>query len=225
MSKIITVFNQKGGCGKSTITMQISGRLGMLGHKVLIIDLDPQATASIWHEQSLNSDSPKQKPFPADIIQFDPNNKDLVDYVRDAIDGYEYTVIDCPPSADVAGCSAATMISDLVLIPTIPSPSDIWASATAVALINKSKEINNNLVVYLVPTMVRPNSALSNSMIEHIADNIDIPMTRTSIGLRTSYQDSALNGSTVHSVPSSRKAVLEVNSLVNEIIRIIKRGK
>jgi len=43
--------------------------------------------------------------------------------------------------------------------------------------------------------------------------------------LRTSYQDSALNGSTVHSVPSSRKAVLEVNSLVNEIIRIIKRGK
>ena len=84
MSKIITVFNQKGGCGKSTITMQVSGRLGMLGHKVLIIDLDPQATASIWHEQSLNSDSPKQKPFPADIIQFDPNNKGWI-HLRSAI--------------------------------------------------------------------------------------------------------------------------------------------
>ncbi len=225
MSKIITVFNQKGGCGKSTITMQVSGRLGLLGHKVLIIDLDPQATASIWHAQSLNSDDLKQKPFPADIVQLDPNNKNLIDKLRRVIEGYDYTVIDCPPSAEVAGCSVATMISDLVLIPTIPSPSDIWASATAVALVNKSKEINNNLVVYIVPTMVRPNSALANSMVEHIADNIDIPMTRTSLGIRTSYQDSALNGSTVHGLPNSKKAVLEVNSLVSEIIRIIKKGK
>jgi chromosome partitioning protein len=225
MSKIITVFNQKGGCGKSTITMQVAGRLGLMKHKVLIIDLDPQSTASIWHAQSMNSDDIKQKPFPANIVQFDPNDNNLIDNIQSAIAGYDYTVVDCPPSADVTGCSAAILISDLVLIPTIPSPSDIWASSTAVALVNKSKEINKKLIVYIVPSMVRPNSGLANEMVDHIADNIDIPMTRTSFGLRTSYQDSALNGSTVHGLPNSRKAVLEVNGLVNEIIRILKKGK
>jgi chromosome partitioning protein len=225
MSNIITIFNQKGGCGKSTITMQIAGRLGLLKHKVLIIDLDPQGTASIWHAQALNVDGNKQKPFPADIVGIDPNDNLLIDKLRKYIDVYDYIIIDCPPSAETIGCSAAIMVSDLVLIPTIPSPADIWASVTAVALVNKSKATNKNLIVYIVPTMVRANSALASAMVEHIADTIDIQLTRTSIGLRTSYQDSALNGSTVHGLPNSRKAASEVNSLVSEILRIIKRGK
>ena len=225
MSKIITLFNQKGGCGKSTATMQIAGKLGIDGNKVLVIDLDPQGTASIWHSQSINDDDPKQKPFPADIIQLDPNNPQILSEIEQAIKGYDYTIVDCPPSADAPGCSASIMVSDLVLIPTIPSPQDIWASATAVRLVTKSIETNANLIVYILPTMVKSNLAMANSMIEYVAENIDIPMTRAMLGDRTCYQDSALNGSTVHSVPNSRKAVLEVDSLVKEIIRIIKKGK
>lgn len=225
MQKIITMFNQKGGCGKSTTAMQVAGKLGLLGHKVLIVDLDPQATASIWHAQSINENNPKQKPFPADIKQFSPHAIDLPEQIQMAIDGYDYVVIDCPPNAEVAGCSVATIIADLVLIPTIPSPNDVWGSAAAIELVEQAKKKNESLIVYFLFTKVKANSSMARDMTDYVAENFDIPLTRTSLGDRTAYQDSALNGSTVHSVVGARKAVSEVDSLVTEILRIIKKGK
>lgn len=54
MSKIISVFNQKGGVGKTTSTVNIGVGLGMKGKKVLIVDLDPQghATDALGFESS-----------------------------------------------------------------------------------------------------------------------------------------------------------------------------
>jgi cellulose biosynthesis protein BcsQ len=46
--EIITVFNNKGGVGKTTLTFHLAHALAELGHKVLAIDLDPQCNLSIY---------------------------------------------------------------------------------------------------------------------------------------------------------------------------------
>jgi chromosome partitioning protein len=61
-AKIITVFNQKGGAGKTTVSCNLAGALGLRAKKTLLVDLDPQATASI----SVGN-APDERPFPASL--------------------------------------------------------------------------------------------------------------------------------------------------------------
>ena len=62
-AKIITVFNQKGGCGKTTLCMQLAGAFAYSGFRTLVIDMDPQGTAL-----RLSSAAPDDQPFAATVI-------------------------------------------------------------------------------------------------------------------------------------------------------------
>jgi chromosome partitioning protein len=46
--KIITLINAKGGCGKSTLAMNLAAALAGRGHQTLLIDMDPQAQLTQW---------------------------------------------------------------------------------------------------------------------------------------------------------------------------------
>jgi cellulose biosynthesis protein BcsQ len=66
MPTVLAVANQKGGCGKTTLSMNIAGALAREGnYRVLLIDSDPQASAMQWRKNTEESGFPSIfSPFP-----------------------------------------------------------------------------------------------------------------------------------------------------------------
>ena len=91
-AKIITVFNQKGGCGKTMTTMQLSGFYGSRGLKVFVIDMDLQGTSSLW---ALQAES--EVPFPASVLSMAALSDSFVNKLAPIVEKHDVVLIDCPP--------------------------------------------------------------------------------------------------------------------------------
>jgi len=91
-AKVITVFNQKkgGGC-KTTIAMSQAGSFGLRNYAALVVDMDPQGTASRW-----SSAAPKERPFPASVMTLATMEDKMHRELRNHIDKFDVIVIDCP---------------------------------------------------------------------------------------------------------------------------------
>ena len=215
-AKIIVVVNQKGGSGKTTLSMQLAGTLGRRGYRILVVDADPQGTATRWAASSEDD-----TPFPATVAGLAPAGGKIHREVKKYVANYEYIIIDCPPSVDSPVPQSALLIADLALVPVVPSPADLWAARGIKQLIENAENINEDLDVRLIANMVQPRTTLGKDALE-ILDDFGIPLTDSSLHLRTVYRESTLYGSTVHIFGSrARPAIEEIESLTDELLKIL----
>ncbi len=117
---IITIVNQKGGSGKTTLTMLLAGALADTYAKVLVADTDPQNSSMFWANRSAH--------FPAEVKDFSQAPEKLTKRIGKRIEECEFILIDCPPHASAPATENALAISHLALIPLNPSPLDLHAS-------------------------------------------------------------------------------------------------
>ena len=123
---IISVINQKGGVGKTTLSISLAAALAARKLCVLLVDADPQASALDW-VAARGQDAP----FAAVGMCKPILHLELPKMARD----FDAILIDGPPRVyDVA--KSAVMASDAVLIPVLPSQFDVWAATPATASSN-----------------------------------------------------------------------------------------
>lgn len=213
-AKVIVLTNQKGGCGKTTLAMNLSGVVGR-NAKVLLIDGDPQGSASRWAASSSD-----EKPFPTAIMSLanveDKVNREIKKYIPD----YDYIFIDCPPAIDNKFTSSALLVADLAIVPVVPSPTDLWSAVGIQKLISNVSDINENLKARLVANMCQTNASISREALELIAE-FDFPKFTTDIYQRTAYRQAAAFGGTVLDLDNP-KAKTEIKELINEIMNILE---
>lgn len=217
-AKIIAVVNQKGGSGKTTISMQLAGALAQRGNKILVVDADPQGTATRWAASAED-----QAPFPASVVGLSAANNKVHREVKKFVDDYGCIIIDCPPAADSPVPQSALLIADLALVPLIPSPLDIWAAVGIRQVITNVSDINESLKARLVMNQCQPNTTLAQEALD-VLPEFGIELAKTYLRHRQVYRQSAVFGQTVHNFGSKATAAIEeIENLTDEVLDILRR--
>lgn len=215
-AKIIAIVNQKGGAGKTTTCMQLAGTIARNGAKVLVVDADPQATATRWAASAAD-----ETPFLAHVVGLSAATEKLHREVKKFIENYDVIVIDCPPAADSPVPQSALIIADLAIVPILPSPLDLWATVGIKQVIENARTINESLEARLLLNQIQPRTTLAQESMEVLAE-FGIPLFQTELRQRQAYRQSAAFGMTVHElVPKSKEATQELNNLYGEVATIL----
>ena len=209
MTKIISILNQKGGCGKTTIAINLAHSLNISGYKVLLVDSDPQGTARDWNALNEGSILP--------VIGLDRDS--LATDIKSIQNGYDIIIIDGAPSIEKM-LIASVKVSDIIIIPVQPSPYDIWATADLVDLIKARQEvaIGKPFASFLVSRAIK-NTKLSAEVSE-VLKQYQLPVLNSYTTQKVVYPTSASEGKTVFNTISN-DASIEIESIKNELIKVL----
>jgi len=202
--KTIVVANQKGGSGKSTVTVHLAAAAEHAGNgPVVISDTDPQGTAGDWFNQRKKSglDTPRYASLA--LSELPGKIRDL-----DAA-GAAYLFIDTAPSIGTVN-EEVFAIADLILIPLNPTPADLRALVKGLPLVKRSGK-----TFHFVMSRVRAN----------LRNNEGAAMALEALGLvlstrmheRVIYAETFAHGKTALEIDPKSVAALELMSLWSQV--------
>ncbi|MGE4169126.1 MAG: ParA family partition ATPase [Candidatus Margulisiibacteriota bacterium] len=207
--KTIAVLSQKGGAGKTTISINLADALFRRGLKVLLVDSDPQGSSRDWRETNLDGKIP--------VLGLD--RESLASDIKAVDSNYDIVIIDGAPRVAKLS-SAAIRVANLVLIPVQPSPMDIWACAELVDTVIARREVADGLpAAYFVVSRAIKNTKLSKQVTTAVKEyGLDVLKSRTTN--RISYPSTASEGKTVFD-SDDEVAKAEIDALADEVLEII----
>lgn len=207
---IVTLQNQKGGVGKTTLALHLAHHLALEGVRTLLIDADPQGSARDW--LAARSDAVS---FSVVGLDRPTIHRDIEQISQD----YEAIFIDSPPRVtDIA--RSAILAADLVVIPVQPSPLDVWAAQDTVQLISDAIVYKENIKSVFAINREIVNTAIGRDVSDTLAAS-GVPVLSSHVAQRVSFAESIANGQTVFETKSDAKAVAEITALGEEIQRYL----
>lgn len=213
MVKIISVTQQKGGAGKTTLTANLGAYFSHLGHKVLLIDTDPQGSLSMWFEIRQNN-LPNNT---IEIVKCKPESN-ITEQISKQKQEFDFVFVDTPPHAST-NSSRIIRASDYVIIPAQLTPPDIWASQPILDMAQEAN-IHHVLVLNRVPAQGKISSELHSSLAEN-----ELPIAKTTLGNRNSFVTSFLYGKGVTESEPRSRASEEIKDLCSELMINMVSGK
>lgn len=218
---ILVVGGEKGGTGKTTLATSIASILAKKGRDVLLVDADPQRTASHWasfRSQNESKDIPKfscveklGQGLPKDILQLSKKYQDIV--------------IDTG-GRDTVELRSSMAIADLIVIPVKPGAAEIWTIPKMAELLSLVSAINPKLQNVVVVTMASTHANAKDFSVvrETMSDFKGLKLSNRFIKSRSEYANCTADGICVTESGKDEKAKFEMMAFFEEEITPMLNG-
>jgi len=211
MGRIITVAQQKGGSGKTTVAAHLAVALARLaGAPSAVLDVDPQGSLGEWFETREARLGEGRTGLSFRTASGWGARREARALARD----HAFVLLDTPPKSDLDS-RPALEAADLVVVPIQPTPVDLWATEPTLAAIDRERRPG-----LLVVNRALPRAALG-AEVEAAIRALGRTTAATRLGNRVAFAAAMGEGLTAPEQEPSGKAAAEIEALAREILALL----
>ncbi|MCC6590235.1 MAG: ParA family protein [Bryobacterales bacterium] len=192
--KTIAIISQKGGTGKTTIAVHLAVAAEQQGKSTVIVDLDPQASATSWKDLR-RADTPA-------VVSAQAARLPQVLKTAEA-HGADLAILDTAPHSETTALAAARQ-ADLILIPCRPAILDLKAISLTVDLVKLAGK-----QAYVVFNAVPPRGSLVEEAIAAI-QTYGVPVLPATLAHRSVFMHALTGGLVAQEFEPKGKAAVEI---------------
>ncbi len=214
---VISITNMKGGVGKSTITQNLAVCFAHKGYKVCIVDTDFELQTSTKWAAERPDDLPEVPTF---AVKNDELSKRVVALKKD----FDMVIIDGTPALFELS-TRAIILSDVVILPILPSIADIWTLEKFMSGYEEARSAKESMgatvEAYILLNKFNDNLNLDKEAVE-VLRGFEIPVLSANLATRIAYREVMPQGRGVIEY-RDKKAKDEMSDVADELEIILKK--
>ena len=208
MGKVVAFSNQKGGSGKTTLSVNIAVLWSNSGYKVAVVDADSQKSLSYWLSERKKYYG--ENDIGIDHYDFDMRN--LLVQIKNIKKKYDFIIIDSPPSITFETMQIIK-VSDGLFVPVQPSPLDLMATLPFLQIAREEKK-----KPLIILNRVMPRARLTDAMILRLRYS-GAKIARSRVSSKVIFAETFAIGRGVIDISITSDAAKEIINVGNEILR------
>ncbi len=225
---VISIVNEKGGSGKTTLAVNLAARFAKGGDSILLLDADPQKSTEVF--SNIRNENNQESLF-SNVSKTGAALGDEIKRMKKCFDG----IIVDTGGRDSKEMRKAMLSSDIIIIPTIPSQYDVSVLDHMIELFEEAKDFNDKLIALVLVNRTSPNPFLAKDL-ENLKAYIkekrneknltDLVLLESVIYERQAYKKAVLEGKSISEYcDKNDKAFLDFEIFYKELLNLVKEVK